>query len=156
MGDSRVRYQFMHLVWYLQSQKRLICEDYRTLNSSIQRDPDCIVINEKMTENYDWNIWYKITGDILDSDYYYSNKSEVGESSYTVQSNLCDCSKEPYPGHENRFIKRSTPSGEINLVNLVNSVGYVLMNEDIHHLSSLMMHQNNVFSQQWESGKKLM
>jgi hypothetical protein len=130
MGDSRVRYQFMHLVWYLQSQKRLICEDYRTLNSSIQRDPDCIVINEKMTENYDWNIWYKITGDILDSDYYYSNKSEVGESSYTVQSNLCDCGRETYPGHENRFIKRSTPSGEINLVNLLNCQGFVPMNEE--------------------------
>ena len=129
MGDSRVRYQFMHLALYLSSQKRLICEDYQTLNSSIQRDPDCIVINEKMMVNNDWNSWYKITSELLDSDYY-SNTSEVGESSHTVQSNLCDCSKEPYPGHENRFIKRSTPSGEINLVNLVNCLGYVPMNEE--------------------------
>jgi len=128
MGDSRVRYQFMHLALYLSSQKRLICEDYQTLNSSIQRDP-CIVINEKMMVNNDWNSWYKITSELLDSDYY-SNTSEVGESSHSVQSNLCDCSKEPYPGHENRFITRSTPSGEINLVNLVNCLGYVPMNEE--------------------------
>ena len=79
--------------------------------------------------NNDWNSWYKITSELLDSDYY-SNTSEVGESSHSVQSNLCDCSKEPYPGHENRFITRSTPSSEINLVNLVNCLGYVPMNEE--------------------------
>jgi len=33
IGDSRVRYQFMHLASFLQTQKRMKCEDYGTISS---------------------------------------------------------------------------------------------------------------------------
>ena len=127
LGDSRVRYQFMHLAWYLNSQKRLKCEDYHAIDNSIRPDPQCIVINEKLRN--DWNSWYNITTDMLDSN---RSNSSVVLDELPTQLSLCDCYRDPsnYPGYENRFVKRFTPSGEINLIYLNNCLGAVVMNEE--------------------------
>lgn len=126
IGDSRVRYQFLHLANYLKSKERMRCQDYTLDNSSlpITPDPECFVINESQ-RNIDWITWYKESTIALES-----NK----------QSGLCDCYRpprfNPIGTYENRFIKRSTPFGEINLIYLQNYMNLIRMDEEFPPYSS--------------------
>lgn len=121
IGDSRVRYQFMHLAGYLNTKRWMKCEDYHALNNSIQSEPECYLINERLGS--DWISWFKNTTEMLNHD----------EGS-RKQSSLCDCFREPAfqpsTSYENRFIKRSTPYGEINLIYLQNFENRIRMDKE--------------------------
>ena len=133
IGDSRTRYQFMHLANYLKTNKRMRCQDYTLDNSSslpITPDHECFLINEKQGDTKggmreDWLSWYKDSTMALESD---------------EQSNLCDCYRAPSfeatSTYENRFIKRSTPFGEINLIYLQNFMNSISMSEEYPPFSS--------------------
>jgi hypothetical protein len=106
IGDSRVRYQFMHLARYLNSKKPMRCQDYKGLvvptNLQSLRNwtddnttepthwydsgftlpqPECYLIDEKIGP-HDWNSWYKMSTIMLDS-----NHSSSSSSSNHHQSN---------------------------------------------------------------------
>ena len=133
IGDSRTRYQFMHLANYLKTNKRMRCQDYTSNNNSslpITPDHECFLINEKQGDTAkgmreDWLSWYKDSTMALESD---------------EQSNLCDCYREPNfnvgSTYENRFIKRTTPFGEINLIYLLNFLDSIQMSEESPPFSS--------------------
>jgi len=107
IGDSRVRYQFLNLADFLISEKFMNCQDHR--NYTMQnRDPACYLIQERLPEV--WNNWYRNTTNMLKS------------NTSLQQDSLCDCFRAPkfVPAetYENRFIQRSTPFGQVNLVYL--------------------------------------
>jgi len=61
IGASRVRYQFMHLVSFLQTQKRMKCKDYGTISSHANiPSPECFRIELErhgMHGGSDWTSW---------------------------------------------------------------------------------------------------
>ncbi|KAL7521505.1 hypothetical protein ACHAWX_006182 [Stephanocyclus meneghinianus] len=126
IGDSRVRYQFMNLASYLKSKKFMKCEDQVAYDNI---DDECLVINEKMN-TLGWNHWF-VNSTSMISDLHHNQTNTKTES----QTCLCDCFR-PEVGFaynhffENRFIKRITRHGEINLVFLSNFVDTISMNEN--------------------------
>ena len=129
IGDSRVRYQFMHLASYLDTKKRMKCQDYD--NGQGEDDDECFLIDEKKL-NSNWTAWYKKSSSVL------SNSS-------SVQANLCDCfrpniSRQGYERSifENRFLRRSSPFGDINLIYLQTYHDFIRMNADFPPFTSLM------------------
>ena len=121
IGDSRVRYQFMHLASFLNSKKRMKCEDYLTIiddsNITFTPDPECFLINERF-RNLDWPAWYTESTNALGT-----------TNSSSVKANLCDCYRVE-DNYENRFIKRSTPYGEINLIYISSFENWMRFNEN--------------------------
>lgn len=119
IGDSRVRYQFMNLADFLISEKFMNCQDHG--NYTMQnRDPACYLVQERIPEV--WTNWYRNTTNMLKS------------NTSLQQDSLCDCFRapkfKPAEVYENRFIQRSTPFGQVNLVYLNNFVNKITMNED--------------------------
>jgi len=118
IGDSRVRYQFMHLASFLQTQKRMKCEDYGTISSDvIVPSPECFLIEHErwgMHNGSDWTSWYKRSTDMINSD-----PSNVTSSQ---QSALCDCYRDvpfrPETTYENRFLTSHINSARRHQVNL--------------------------------------
>ncbi|KAL3769664.1 hypothetical protein ACHAWO_009490 [Cyclotella atomus] len=137
IGDSRVRYQIMNLLGYLQTSRFMKCQDYESFDStdstSASPDSDCYLIERefqlKDTKGDDWTSYYKE-----------SNKMIGSDSANGKQHSLCDCYREePFSElttYENRFIKRQTPHGEINIVYLQNFVNLIRMNQDYPPFSS--------------------
>ena len=80
IGDSRVRYQFMHLAGYLASNKKMGCQDQQQTP-----DPECYLIDHEHQErvkrgdmgNEGWTSWYK--------------KSTAMLQGYDDTTSLCDC-----------------------------------------------------------------
>ncbi|KAL7455197.1 hypothetical protein ACHAWC_006769 [Mediolabrus comicus] len=98
IGDSRVRYQFMHLAAYLKYERFMKCRDV-TINPA-EADEECFVIDERMKQR-NWTLWFEESTKALES---------------YQQSSLCDCYRppkfDPKRTYENRFIKRSTRLGK--------------------------------------------
>lgn len=143
IGDSRVRYQFMHLAAFLNRKSFMKCQDYRIFadlgsNSSIV-DDDCYLIdierNAKM-KTHDWK-------------QFFVESTKMTESNHTEQRfrqySLCDCFRpgpyKPTDIYENRFIKRETDYGEVNLIYLQNLLNFVRMNQDYPPFSSFWSEQ---------------
>ena len=118
IGDSRVRYQFMNLAAFLKKKEFMKCDDYTSsIDNNIVPDLEqCSLIRE----NQIWNKWYQQTTEkIADQD---------------QQSSLCDCFRmqqefSPETTFENRFIKRSTTFGEVNLIYLQNFANHIKLNK---------------------------
>jgi len=130
VGDSRVRYQFMHLASFLVSKRFMRCQDFHSLKgkSGLLPDPECYLIDHKhhkQMSTESWNSWYKESTAMLESS---------GENSTKQQDSLCDCYRpqpfKPSQTYENRFIKRSTPHGEVNLIYLQNFENIIKMNSE--------------------------
>lgn len=132
IGDSRVRYQFLNLAHFLISQSSFMkCRDHPTRNHTTH-DPACTVIEKKHGQY--WNIWYKKSTDMLAT----TDQSLHGNR---TQLHLCDCFRSrinPALTVENRFIKRTTQFGEINLVYLSSMLDKVDMNFDFPPFSSFL------------------
>ena len=134
IGDSRVRYQFMHLAGFLKSKQRMKCEDYGSLSGRVdafEPSPECYLIEHEhhanMRSNSDWTSWYRRSTDMINSNP--SNDNEMSQ-----QRSLCDCYRgvpfRPKGTSENRFLIRSTPFGEIKLIFLQNFQNEISMNAD--------------------------
>lgn len=125
VGDSRVRYQFMHLASFLATKRQMRCQDFIAYNQSLSAssDPECYLIEHeyhgKMSP-LDWNDWYNQSTNML-------AKTDEQES-------LCDCFRpvpfRPATTYENRFIRRQTPYGILNLVYLQNFQNLVRIEQD--------------------------
>ena len=128
IGDSRVRYQFMHLAYFLTSKKRMKCWDYFWLasdnNITITPGPECSLINLGFQGKTTWNAWYEESTDLL------------GTNLSSVEENLCDCGRSKEETYENRFIRRSTPFGDINLIYILSTMNLMSFNEDFPPFSS--------------------
>ena len=128
IGDSRVRYQFMHLAYFLASKKRMKCWDYFWLasdnNITITPGPECSLINLGFQGKTTWNAWYEESTDLL------------GTNLSSVEENLCDCGRSKEETYENRFIRRSTPFGDINLIYILSTMNLMSFNEDFPPFSS--------------------
>jgi hypothetical protein len=115
IGDSRVRYQFMHLAAYLKHERFMKCRDV-TINPA-EADEECFVIDERMKQR-NWTLWFEESTKALES---------------YQQNSLCDCYRppkfDPKRTYENRFIKRSTRYGETNLIYLQNYENNIRMNQ---------------------------
>mmetsp|Transcript_30329 Transcript_30329/g.47517 ORF Transcript_30329/g.47517 Transcript_30329/m.47517 type:complete len:380 (-) Transcript_30329:201-1340(-) len=123
IGDSRVRYQFMHLAAFLKFKRFAKCEDYTNINvSQAIPDPECFLINEG---GKSWMSWYKQSTIMLDS-----NDEEY------QQIGLCDCFRPAWhvpnqkQTYENRYIKRSTRFGDINLIYLQNFENLIRLDKE--------------------------
>ena len=136
IGDSRVRYRFMHLASFLVSKRFMRCQYFHSLKvkSGMLPDLECYLIDHKhhsKMSDRSWNSWYKQSTAMLESS---------GENNIKQQNSLCDCYR-PVPfvssqTYENRFIKRSTPHGEVNLVYLQNFENIIKIDSEYPPFSS--------------------
>ena len=138
IGDSRVRYQLMNLAGFLKKSTFMKCQDYNKVLTSNQSytspDDDCYLINREFQlgsemKGNDWTSYYKESTKMIES-------NNVNGKQYS----MCDCyRKHPFSDkttYENRFIKRQTAYGEINLMYLQNFVDLIRMNKDFPPYSS--------------------
>ena len=108
IGDSRVRYQYMHLASYMKSRRFMKCSDmskYQHVDDN-QNEKECTLINEKIDESQGWMKWYNISTDMLNDE--------------NTQS-LCDCHRPngkyaPETAFENRYTKTKTKYGDVELI----------------------------------------
>ena len=56
IGDSRVRYQFMHLAAYLKYERFMKCRDVTI--TPAEADEECFVIDERMKQR-NWTLWFE-------------------------------------------------------------------------------------------------
>ena len=115
----------MHLASFLATKRQMRCQDFIAYNqsSSASPDPECYVIEHeshgKMSP-LDWNEWY--------------NQSTTMLAKPDEQESLCDCFRpvrfRPATTYENRFIRRQTPYGILNLVYLQNFQNQVRIDQD--------------------------
>mmetsp|Transcript_33393 Transcript_33393/g.70192 ORF Transcript_33393/g.70192 Transcript_33393/m.70192 type:complete len:156 (+) Transcript_33393:375-842(+) len=67
IGDSRVRYQYMHLVSYLKNKRFMKCSDqsqYQHVDN--ENEDECILINEKLSDqNLGWKHRYNVSTAML-------------------------------------------------------------------------------------------
>ena len=138
IGDSRVRYQLMNLAGFLHKSTFMKCQDYKTLATPNYRytsaDDDCYLIQREFQlgsemKGNDWTSYYIESTRMIDSN-----------NTFEKQYSLCDCyRKHPFDSsttYENRFIKRQTAYGEINLIYLQNFEDLIRMNKDYPPYSS--------------------
>lgn len=138
IGESRVRYQYNHLLLYLKNKRFMKCQDHQSYakpsSTAMLPEPECLLINQRMTRamagqtgnfnTYQW--WYKETAQLL------TGSDQSGEE---TQDSLCDCYRPmgEYPAdhaHENRYTKRNTRYGQTNMIFLDNHKDKISMNED--------------------------
>ena len=123
IGDSRVRHQFMNLAAFLKNERFMKCNDYAsTIDPSIVPDPECFLIDARGLE---WPEWFRRSTNYLASD--------TSSADQYQQSSLCDCFRgrpfKPEESFENRYIKRSTTFGEVNLIYMQNFINRINMDE---------------------------
>jgi len=137
IGDSRVRYQYMHLARYLATKHQMRCNDfYQTIeNQTSEGDEDCFLINHQLHGKKGashWNAFYKISTDLL----------QMGGK----QDGLCDCFRSvpfnPAQTYENRFNTQSTQYGNIRLVYLQH-FGRIHMNKQYPPLRPFSLPMND-------------
>jgi hypothetical protein len=129
IGDSRVRYQYMHLSDYLNNRRFMTCQDQST-----QPDTECYLIDHESHQRMqgkNWLEWYTQSTHMLDTgdfSLFYSGSIQPN------QTGLCDCYRpnpfNPVYTYENRFITRTTQNGELNLIYLQSFNNLIRMNED--------------------------
>ena len=138
IGESRTRYQYVHLLHYLKNERFMKCQDRKVDNDKDNKeadiiDEDCYVINEKMAPPHDgtfgkWNSWFKDSTASL----------QQQQHSTTTQDSLCDCYRPPdattprsnHRWYDNRYTKRVTPHGMTNLIYLGNNRDFMSVNQD--------------------------
>ena len=124
IGDSRVRYQFMALAHFLRSGKHLRCGDFQVNGFEPSNDSECYLINESL-ETLNWNHWYETSTASLGS-----NSTPDGHE----QSSLCDCYRDSTfttsTTMENRYIRRRSPFGQLDLVYLQNFENLIRLTKD--------------------------
>jgi hypothetical protein len=116
IGDSRVRYQYMQLADFLSTGTWMKCEDY----ADLQPEDRCFLIDHEhnQKDKASWNEWYQISNEFMNVN--------GSESKYhgSQQSELCDCYRAvPFSTkttYENRFLRRQTPFGLIEIAFLQN------------------------------------
>lgn len=120
IGDSRVRYQYMHLVNYLTERRFMKCQDY-----GIEPERGCYLIDHKHHQRMNaqsWNDWYKKSTLMLGL--------QNNNSNFSQSQSLCDCYRpgkfRPHTTYENRFVQLN--GVEINLVYLQNFQNQVRLN----------------------------
>jgi len=149
IGESRVRFQYMHLGLMLKTGKFMNCQDRDSY------DMECLGIALKQSvwkswvgdgnvASYnnasDWNDMFKYSTIMLNSyeqEHYNQSQSTMhhGGDNNNRQVSLCDCFRVPneyaYDHHfENRYTRRNTVFGEINLIYLQNQRDRISMNKD--------------------------
>ena len=130
----------MHLTAILNFKKHIRCANYISTaddsNLPITPDLECFLIDERLPHpggGNGWNSWYKYkkSTDMLSS---FSLLVEAGSGHNQSSKSLCDCyrpsSFRPKQTFENRFIKRSTSFGEINLIYVQNFENYITMSKE--------------------------
>jgi len=156
IGESRVRYQYMHLLSYLKSKKFMKCQDqekYVVEASTTLPENECHVIRRNM-HGLTWNDWLANTTNMLNSN---SNNirsnsisGEEKEGGSRQQISLCDCARpkgnDADQFFENRYTKRNTQYGEINLIYLQNMNGVIKMSEDFPPYSPFFYNNDNTSS----------
>ena len=132
----------MYLVSYLQSNKHMKCKD--AFPSMKQEDYYCGMLMrlDHSRHQMSWNKWYNWSTFEL-------NKNN------SVQDSLCDCYRVNSMKSiiENRFIKRSTSYGEINMVYLQNFVDEIKMNSAFPPFSSFFPSSEGLSSQRCRPGE---
>jgi hypothetical protein len=107
IGDSRVRYQYMMLAYFLKTGQWMKCQDYNSLPVNYTFSPGCYIIDER---GHVWNDWYRNSNELLQQN--------------TTQQELCDCSRDkifnPDTTTENRYLRRHTPFGLVQVTYLQN------------------------------------
>ena len=136
IGDSRVRYQYMHLSHFLLEGRRMKCQDYST-----EPDKGCYLIDERAAGS--WNEWYK-------------NSTAMIEEGGHVPQSLCDCYRpatfnHPDQSYENRFVRLSR--GNIELVYLQNFVNKVRLGEAYPPFSPFATNANSSMSDRCTPGE---
>jgi hypothetical protein len=131
MGDSRVRYQYMQLADFLRTGTWMACEDHLDLQPEdrcflIDHEHKRIELKQKETKTT-WNEWYQRSNEYLNVN---GSESKYGSQ----QSELCDCHR-TYPRNdrttfENRFFRRQTPFGLIEITYLENFLNAVQFHAD--------------------------
>ena len=110
MGDSRVRYQYMALAHFLKTGQWMKCADYDSLLVNHTVSPSCFLINEHLHQPITWSDWYISSTKLLQHN--------------TKQQELCDCRREtafdPKTTNENRYLRRHTPFGLVQVTFLQN------------------------------------
>ena len=145
IGESRTRYQYVHLLHYLKNERFMKCQDRKVDKDKETADiidEDCYVINEKMAPPHDgtfgkWNSWFKDSTALLQQ---HQQLPQDGTSGYstTTQDSLCDCYRPPdsttprsnHRWYDNRYTKRVTPHGMTNLIYLGNNRDFMSVNKD--------------------------
>ena len=140
IGESRARFQYMHLGLTLKTGQFMNCPDRQG------SDVECLGIASLATyqswrgeggnQNISsWNDLFKFSTEMLQHS---SESNKINQSTTPAigtQLSLCDCFR-PEGGFaynhffENRYTKRTTAFGEINLIHLENLKDRVSMNED--------------------------
>jgi hypothetical protein len=126
MGDSRVRYQYMQLADFLSTGTWMKCEDYA---ADYQAEDRCFLIDHEhnQQDKASWNEWYHVSNEIMNVN---GSESEYGSQ----QSELCDCNRAvPFSvgtTYENRFLRRQTPFGLIEIIFLLNFENSVRFHAD--------------------------
>ena len=122
IGDSRVRYQYLSLVHFLNNGHWLRCRDYDAIPgpenfTSNGKDPDCDLIDDALKVS--WPEWFK--------------------SSSIRLNDTCDCSRqEPYSApdiFDNRYFSMSSPYGPIQITFLVSYIDLVKFHDAFPPLS---------------------
>ena len=146
IGDSRVRYQFMNLADLLISKRFMKCQDYTNYvasedNQNVVLDPECYLIEHEYNKSLatkDWVSWYKQSTLMLEFN--------TPSGHHSKQSSSCDCARQNPVNHEttfeNRFIKRSNPFGEVNLIYLQNWVNQIRLNKEYPPFSQYISTSN--------------
>jgi len=156
IGDSRVRYQYMHLVSYLKNKEFMKCQDqekYIVEASTTLPEDECHVINERM-HGLGWNDWFVNSTNMLNSNSKNirsdSISGEEKEGTRRQQISLCDCARPPGFAYnhffENRYTKRNTQFGEINLIFLQNMNDVISMSEDFPPYLPFYYNNDNISS----------
>ena len=137
IGESRVRYQLMNLASFLKTKKFMRCKDHMSYDyTQTEPDEECLVINEKTIADGGWTDRYMKSTQLLSDSHHFDVEHETSHAIPENQNSLCDCYRPAgggfVPNHwfENRYIKRSTRYGEINLIFLQNFQNLISLNED--------------------------
>ena len=137
IGESRTRFQYMHLGLSLKTGQFMNCPDLQG------HDDECLGIASLETYQSwkgeglpsSWNDFFKHSTEMLQHS---SESNKINQSTTPAigtQLSLCDCFR-PKGGFaynhffENRYTKRTTAFGEINLIHLENLKDRISMNED--------------------------
>ena len=122
IGDSRVRYQYMTLVHFLNTGRWLRCRDYDAINgqsniSGSGTDPDCDLIDSAL--KLSWPEWYT--------------------SSSIRLNDACDCSRpdplSPPDIFENRYFTMAGPYGPMRITFLSSFIDLVKFHDAFPPLS---------------------
>jgi len=138
IGDSRVRYQYMHLASYLKTKKFMKCDDQSLYKPNTKNDQECLLTYIDYGGKRDWRKWFKESTSMIKD---FSDNNNNASSTEEVQSSLCDCWRDnnqggPLTSVENRYTRRLTKYGTINLVYLSAQIGIVDINHDFPPFSS--------------------